>query len=294
MVSSSSTKKAARLAQKGKGKRVRFQGGTLFPMVVLAILVIGLGTIVYARQSQPAADASPPTINDHWHAAYGFSLCDQEEFTQLSGAKEETDASGQLISSEFLRTGVHSHDDGVIHWHPYTSAAVGKRATLGVFLDVYDVELTDDSLKFPEEQGGQEYIEGETMCDGEDGELKVVVWDNYNDTGTGTTYVSNFDDIRVDRNSMVFTISFQPKGTDVTMPPWAADLPELGAVDDNSPVPTSIAGSVPPDETVLARRHDRPERDGACQAGRSSPPAPRTGTTVAGSDTTVPPPTTSG
>ena len=72
MVSSSSTKRAARLAQKGKGKRVRFQGGTLFPMIVLLILVIGVGTIVYARASIPAADASPPTIEDHWHMAYGF------------------------------------------------------------------------------------------------------------------------------------------------------------------------------------------------------------------------------
>ena len=62
MVSSSSTKKAARLAQKGKGKKVRFQGGTLFPMLVLAILVIGLGVIVYARATVPAADASPPTV----------------------------------------------------------------------------------------------------------------------------------------------------------------------------------------------------------------------------------------
>src|SRR5215204_6345293 len=123
MVSSSSTRRAARLAQKGKGKRVRFQGGTLFPLIIIIIIVLGLGTIVYARRSQPAVDATPPTADDHWHGAYGFSLCDQTDFFQLASAKEETDANGQLISDAFLRTGVHSHDDGVIHWHPYTSAA---------------------------------------------------------------------------------------------------------------------------------------------------------------------------
>ena len=76
-----------RLAQKGKGKRVRFQGGTLFPMVVAIVLVLGLALIVYARTSRPAADASAPqiyrgqdpatgqTIGDHWHGAYGFQIC---------------------------------------------------------------------------------------------------------------------------------------------------------------------------------------------------------------------------
>ena len=212
MVSSSSTKKAARLAQKGKGRKVRFQGGTLFPMVVLAILVIGLGTIVYARATVPAADESPPTVDDHWHAAYGFYLCDSPDFVQLNGALEETDASGRPVNSDFLRTGVHSHDDGVIHWHAFTSAAVGKNATLGLFLENYGVELDNDSLTFPENQNGAKvYVEGETECpDGEDGELSVTVWDSPEDTSDGRRYVSDFDDIRVDKDGLVFTIAFQP------------------------------------------------------------------------------------
>jgi hypothetical protein len=37
----SSAKKIARLAEKGKGKKVRFQGGSVFPSVVLGVLVIG-------------------------------------------------------------------------------------------------------------------------------------------------------------------------------------------------------------------------------------------------------------
>ena len=110
------------------------------------------------------------------------------ELHQLAGALEEADANGQLISTDFLRTGVHSHDDGVIHWHPFTSAAVGKqRHARACSSTNYGVELDDDSLKFPENQGGKEYVEGETKCDGEDGELKVIVWDDSEDTGDGTT-----------------------------------------------------------------------------------------------------------
>jgi hypothetical protein len=253
VVSSSSTRKAARLAQKGKGKKVRFQGGTLFPLIVIAIIVIGLGTIVYARQSRPAADASRPTVNDHWHVAYGFQLCSEDNFTKLNGNLEETDANGQLVSSAFLATGVHSHDDGVIHWHPgagFGSRAVGNRAKLGVFLDNYDVELDDDSLKFPENQGGKEYIEGETKCGDENAELKVVVWDHYNDEASGTTYVSNFDDIRITNDGMAITIAFVPRGVDVVKPPWAADLPELGVADQGQTTPgASVPASTAPGAT---------------------------------------------
>jgi hypothetical protein len=257
VVSSSSTRKAARLAQKGKGKRVRFQGGTLFPLIVAAILVIGLGTIVYARESQPEADASPPTIDDHWHIAYGFQLCDADSFTQLTGNLDEVDANGQLVNTDYLRTGVHTHDDGVIHWHAFTAAAVGNRAKLGVFLDNYGVELTDDALRFPENQGGEEYVEGETKCGDEDAELRVVVWENYQDTDGGTTYTSDFDDIRIDRDGMAITIAFVPSGTDVVMPPWAPQLPELGVVDQGqtdppgaTTVPGATTGSTTPTGTT--------------------------------------------
>ncbi len=249
MVSSSSTKKAARLAQKGKGKKVRFQGGTLFPMLVLAILVIGLGVIVYARATVPAADASPPTADDHWHVAYGFSLCDTEGFVQLNGNLEEVDANGAPVNNDFSRTGVHSHDDGVIHWHAFTSAATGSNATLGVFLDNYGVELDDDSLRFPDNQnGGKEYVEGETECDGEDGELSVTVWQSPEDTSDGRRYVSGFDDIRIDKNSLVITIAFQPRSTEIGKPePQASQLEQLGAADtgQTEPLPSVPVGSTP-------------------------------------------------
>jgi len=248
VVSSSSTRKAARLAQKGKGKKVRFQGGTLFPLVIIGVLVAGMALIVYSRVSRPEADASPPTVDDHWHVAYSFQLCDMEGDQMLTGNKDETDASGQLLSSRYLRTGVHSHDDGVVHWHPTTSAATGHNATLGVFLDVYEVTLTDEELKFPDDQlNGAEYIEGETKCGEEDGKLAVAVWNNFTDTGDPTIYTSDFDKIRIDRNSMVIVVAYLPESEDprdIEMPPWAAELPALGALDQ---APTNVApdGSTP-------------------------------------------------
>ena len=88
MATSSSTKKAAKLAQRSGRTAVRFQGGTLFPIVVSVILVLGFALIIYSRQSQPVE--ARPTIADHWHASYGFYLCNPEtgemEWKQVVGA----------------------------------------------------------------------------------------------------------------------------------------------------------------------------------------------------------------
>ena len=138
MGKASSAKKVARLAQKGKGRKVRFQGGTLFPALIVGIAVFGAALIVYSRASIPDQNV-PPTVEDHWHASYGFYACDAW-LPDLQGNKEEQDSAGQLLSEGFRRTGIHSHDDGVIHWHPYSSEATGRNAKLGVFLDVYGVK----------------------------------------------------------------------------------------------------------------------------------------------------------
>jgi len=269
--SSSSTKKAAKLAKSGQGKKVRFQGGTLFPVVVTVIIVLGLALVVYARQSRPSVDASgAPQQSDHWHHAYGFYLCDT--WFKLEGDAEQP---GTDDFTQYQRTGIHSHEDGLIHWHPFSSAAVGSNATLGVFLDTYGVELTNSKLTFPESQ--QAALESQLAAqdppredilvwedgdkctvDGSDknAELKVVVWNNFTDTDDGTTYIADFDNIRLDQDQMVVAIAFVPDDTDVSMPPWAPDLPSLGEIDSGVVNPNdqlAPAGSVPegttPDDT---------------------------------------------
>ncbi len=266
--SSSSTKKAARLAKSGSGKKVRFQGGTLFPVVVTVVIVLGLSLVVYARQSQPSVDASgAPQVSDHWHHAYGFYLCDT--WLKLEGDAEQQ---GTDNFTQYQRTGVHSHEDGLIHWHPFTSAAVGSNARLGVFLDTYGVDLTNDKLTFPESQQPaleeqfaaadpprDELLAREDILVWEDGdtctvdgseesaELKVVVWSNFTDTDSGTTYIADFDNIRLDRDQMVVAIAFVPDDTDVSMPPWAPQLPALGEIDSGVLDPNT---SLPPGDSI--------------------------------------------
>ena len=255
MGKASSAKKVARLAQKGKGRKVRFQGGTLFPAVIVGIAVVGAALIVYSRASIPDQNV-PPTVEDHWHASYGFYACDQW-LPDLQGNKEELSTAGGLLNEGFRRTGIHSHDDGVIHWHPYSSAATGRNAKLGVFLDVYGIKLSDTKLEFPADQGGAVYEEGVTKCtdaDGKsvDGEVVVYAFEAFNSPDDYSTYITNFDDIRLKQDGMAFSVVFAPAGTQAQLPPYAADLPALGAVDGGTTgqTTTTVAEASTPGEST--------------------------------------------
>lgn len=285
---STSASRVAKLAAKGKGKgrQVRFKGGTLFPAIVVGIAVLGAALIIYSRESIPNRNV-PPTVNDHWHASYGFYACDTW-LPDLQGNKEELDTAGQLIVDEFRRTGIHSHDDGVIHWHPYTSAATGRNAKLGVFLDVYGVEVTDTKIEFPPDQGGAVYEEGETKCVDEDGnsvdgEVVAYVYDSYDDASQFTTYITNFDQIRIAKDGMAITLAFVPAGVNPGMPPTATNLPELGAIDSGQVPPTTVDPNAPVTTPADAGATTTLPASGSTEPTASTPEA----TTTTGPTTTT-------
>ena len=244
MGKASSAKKVARLAQKGKGKKIRFQGGTLFPAVIVAVLIVGLGLVAYARQSAPDGNVAP-TTNDHWHVSYGFYICDKY-VPNLVGNKEEP------LDPEYFKYGIHSHDDGVIHWHPQ-ALATGTRAKFGLFLDVYDVEVSDKKLQFPADQNdGAKYEEGEEKCGGKDAELKAYVWDQYDNADKKKLLITDFKNVRIDKDGLVVVIAFVAKDAVVPLPESAVNLPELGAADTGQPAPTTTVagGTTIPGETT--------------------------------------------
>ncbi len=124
------------------------------------------------------------------------------------------------------------------------------------------------------------YEEGETPCEGEDADLKVVVWKDYTDPESNQVYTSNFNDIPIDGDGLVIVIAFVPDDVDVEMPSWASDLPALGAADTGA-VPTTLApGETAPEATATETTTDGTE-----------PGATET-TEATESETTEPPPET--
>ena len=235
MGKSSSAKKVARLAQKGKGKKVRFQGGTVFPAVIVVVLIVGLSLVAYARQSAPSGNEAP-TVNDHWHVSYGFYGCDKY-LPNLIGDKEDP------VDPNYVKYGIHSHDDGVIHWHP-SGLATGSRAKFGLFLTVYGIKLSDTKLEFPaDQQSGMVYEEGETKCYKKDSELRTYVWNQYDKPEDRKMLITDFKNIRIDRDGMVIVVAFVPKDADAPpLPESAVNLPELGAVDGAGATTSTVAG----------------------------------------------------
>lgn len=233
MGKASSSKKIARAARAGGRVSGVRQRNLLFPGAIGAIILAGSALVVVARADhQDDAENIPPQLGDHWHSAYGFYICD--EFVPAAGEFESP-------------VGIHTHNnpatgegDGVIHIHPSSSGGAGENATLGVFLEEAGIELTDDELTIGEDT----WENHETECGDDTGELVVVRWKEAQTTDQDPSLIYNgFDDLRFRENGEAYTIAFVPEDeTDIPQPPSAAQLAELGALDDPNASTTTVPG----------------------------------------------------
>jgi hypothetical protein len=227
---SSSAKKVAKLASRGKGRKVRFSGGTTFPVVVTIIAVIMVLLVVYSRASLPKVESGAPQPTDAWSLAYGIRICDQT-LPNLTGTSAEVTKDASTGDLTKVQTG--NDADGVIHYHAQTGGATGKKAKLGVFLNVYGIKLSDTVLELPASQVGA----GETRkwdtknfkCSGKDTQIRVRVWKDYT-TNDFVDNVTDFKDLRFTNNGMVFAIAIVPKGDDIPKPASASKLADLGVI----------------------------------------------------------------
>jgi len=217
MGKASSAKKVARASRAGghaKGQR-RSLG---FPAAVVAICVLGLGLVAFARSD--GASGGDPALGDHWHAAFGIYVCDRW-VQDLSD--QGTDA-----------LGIHTHEDGLIHIHPFLAGAAGKSATFGKFFDQVGMQVTDTSIILPpgEPYNEREYRQGSTSCDGEDAEVMLATWPDARQTDHDPTIrTSGFNGVHFDTDFAAYTLAFVPRGTDIPPPPSAASIVEGAAVD---------------------------------------------------------------
>ena len=79
MGKASSAKKVARAARAGGTRRPGQRRNLGFPILIAAVVVIGVSLVVFARSNREATAAPRSQANeesDHWHAALGVYQCD--------------------------------------------------------------------------------------------------------------------------------------------------------------------------------------------------------------------------
>ena len=234
MAATSSTKKAAKLAGRNPGRVSQFQGGSVFPIALLLVIVFGVASIVYARQTLPGVGGGDPVtpISDYYDVAYGVYLCD--EWATLTDNPAELGADGRYSYSAYKETGVYQYGEGVATVHPYAAELAGVTADLGEVLAVHGISISDTEITFPADQmNGAVYTEGETTCsvDGVEtiADVSVIVWESADDTSNGNRYISKMDEIPIDADGMVVSVAFVPRGDSVSKPPSVAALAALDA-----------------------------------------------------------------
>lgn len=231
MGKASSAKKAARVAKTSSGRKVRSQQGLVFPIALAAILTLGLALVIYGRATNHQ-DLGAPTLNspttpgDHWHAAYGIFICDQYLPNLSVGVSPDPG-------------GIHTHQDGVMHIHPFQTATTGRNARLSDFFSQSGLEVSSSKIQLPTdpalgENSGKTFKKGDECPDGQKGVIKTLVWEDAAGTAAPKVFVADIPRIRYTNNGMAFAFAFVPEDQDVSTipkPPSAARLEELGAAD---------------------------------------------------------------
>lgn len=216
MARPNSAQKIARLAQKGKGKKVRFQGGSVFPTVVLAVILAGMVLVAYARQAEPVVDASI-TAEEQYDLAFGVYFCDQ--FVTGIAAVPAADAVDETAAAAIV-------GEGLVRWKPQVLAGE-RRAKLGTIFELYGLKVTDSSITFPNTvrvNDGQPVQEGPTSCAGEPGYLTVVSWPDATNPGESERSIASFDGVRLTRDNMAIVLAFIPDGGEVPLPDSVNEL----------------------------------------------------------------------
>jgi hypothetical protein len=222
MGKASSSKKVARAARAGsthKGPERRALG---FPAAIALVVVLGTSLVLYSRDNR--SEAIAPTLDDHWHAAYGIWNCDHWE-PSLNDANGDPD-------------GIHSHGDGIIHIHPFNSTAAGNRATLGVFFDTEGVSSSDDTITLP----SGVVLDESVGCGGEASQLVVARWPHDEPDASPEIIDHNFGDIRFREDREVFTIALIKQGDTPPRPESVPTLDNLSDVIAADGSTTTVAG----------------------------------------------------
>ncbi|HEX7133276.1 MAG TPA: FKBP-type peptidyl-prolyl cis-trans isomerase [Iamia sp.] len=217
---------------------MRLRLRSILPALAALALVGGLvacgddGDDVDAGGQGPDAEAEGPELGEHWHVAYSFVVCGEE---LPPAADRGADA-----------LGIHTHEDGLIHVHPFLAAASGTKATFGAFLDQIGASIDDDGLELADGRPSTD------DCSGGD-DLRVGQWDSAIAAAEGAEpdriITEDVEDIVLAPDLSALTVVVG--GDDpIPPPPSAADICALAAADGPTDEDSDCGGSETSDDPL--------------------------------------------
>lgn len=154
------------------------------------------------------ADATPPVMNrDHWFAIFAMYDC-------------TTDSYLPPLMSDVDEVGIHSHQDGLIHVHPWFDVSAGENATLDVFFETMGVEISDGRIVAAGD--GIDISATESCPDGSVVHLRKWRFDFEVENTKPQVVSANIGDVRFMNDREVYVLALAP--VDAELPPIPASL----------------------------------------------------------------------
>lgn len=179
-------------------------------------VVILLSALMLCTRGIAAEASVGPKLGDHWHMAFGVWNCGKWERSPAAGDDP---------------IGIHTHGDGLIHLHPFVSAAAGANAVFGKFLNVEKIKVTSTELDF-----NGKTLKAGTTCQGKKATVRTLWWDNRN---TKVPKVITTDPSKIAlRDQAIVVLAFGPDDASVGFPPSLAELEDPA---DLAPPPLSAS-----------------------------------------------------
>ncbi len=185
----------------------------------------------------------------HWHSAYGVYKCDSY-LGKLVGDKYVAEIDGTALPDP---AGIHAHDDGLIHIHPFIKRASGKKAQLSWFLESVDAKITSSKISYPALTGKTETFDVNKLTCGKDKKKPVVsvyLWRDIKKPGRVERYTGDFGKIPLVKNGAYAFAITAPGSKTPGIPPSEkaleapSDLPQA--------VPTTVPAGGAPTTTAVA------------------------------------------
>ena len=268
------SRRVARAAATGGSKSYRSRTPYGWYAILLLVCLLGVALIAFSRheRQQRVAAASttttsttappkvPPTVTDHWQVAMEVDVCGRTQFLPRSAVQPN---------------GMTTNGDGVVNIQPVLAGRnaaqfEGNNATVGKFLSLESVVLSDNALKLPASMGklAGMYVNGH-KCGGKAGVAGASIWST--PTTAAASAVSKNVAALPFANGEMFMITFVPKGAKVPAPASQATVQRF--------LLANPSGSVTTTTTTLP--------SGSTTSTTPSGSSTTTSTTAAGSSTTT-------